>query len=420
MRVASTWLVLLVGLGLVTPAWAAFDDFSEDRAPTRFELLAQGLALVFKGELELALWDLEGKGGPGYDSPTDMRTLGTRSPIVEVGAFRLAVRLGIDESLWVNSVLEMTPRLAYLGAVWVDYREDGPAWLNHHVELGYQVPIVKIDRRTERYPLIGTIYWREPELHVAYEALFRLGAQATIEVGTSLAMMRPLSFKGVQGASTQAGTINVLSYGPAQSYSGNSPVVGGRVRAELWGAFVDAWAFVGKLAAREGTDVLISGFSAYRDLPAFSGESDGGDFHWWGGRVGYAKHGLLAFAEAIASREDLLERWGAYGQVSYRFVLGARWLHTLEPLVRYEIYRILGTTEVLPSGRALRSPAPINAVTWDFEAVTLALISEVYRDLLTVRLEYFMVAERNGVPALDIADEPLRNDELMLQLELRF
>jgi len=52
--------------------------------------------------------------------------------------------------------------------------------------------------------------------------------------------------------------------------------------------------------------------------------------------------------------------------------------------------------------------------------LTLALITDVYRDLFKIRVEYSFLREHNGVPGQGVGDAPLRNDELMVQLELRF
>jgi len=405
------------------PATASFDEFADHVSPRHFALRAGALTLAIKGELEVELHDLEGEGGPGYDSPTDTRTIGTRSPFVEIDSFWLALRLGIGESLGVFSVIEFTTRAARVGAVWVDFRATAPGWLDHHLELGYNTPIVAIDRRTERYPLLGTIYWREPELHLAYTADFALGAHVHLTAAASLAMMRPLDFAGVQESTSQRGTINVLAYGAAAPFSGNGPVGGGRLRLTVYGAFLEGFGFGGRLAAEGGTDVLRSGFPSYRDLDGYdTATAHGGPFFWAGGRVGYDGHGAHAVVEAAVSREDLLLRWGLYAQASYQIELLREhdWLASVEPVVRYEIVRIVDAAKVQASGRALRSTAVINAVSWDWDILTLGVIVEIYRNILRLRCEYAFVWETNGVPDLGVATAPFRNDELLVHLEVRF
>jgi len=401
---------------------AAFDEFSDKRSPTSFMLTAKDLTLVIKGELELELHDIEGSGGPGHDSPTDKKTLGTRSPFVEIDGFWLALRVGVGQHIGVFSVLEFRPDGAGVGAVWADARWTGPARFAHHVEAGYHTPIVKIDRRTERYPLIATAFWRESELHLAYEARARLAHRVQLDLGASLAMMRPLDLAGVQESESQAGTINVLGLGPARTLSGGGPVGGGRLGLDVYGAFLEGFGFVGRLAAEGGTDVLRSALPNYRHLDAYHEGNAYGDFFWAGGRVGYRGQGVHAWVEGIVSREDLLRRWGAYAQASFRIPLPVPgdWLPAIEPLVRVETFRIIGGDRVQASGHALRSTAPANAASWDHDALTLALIFEVFRDLFRVRVEYSFLRERNGVPGLDVSNEPFRNDELLVQLELRF
>ena len=404
-------------------ARASFDEFSDEQRPAHFELnTGHQLSLAIKGELKLGLHDIEGSGGPEHDSPTDTLTLGTRSPHIELDSFWLALRLGFSKHLNVNTLLEFSTSRASLSAVWIDFRTEAPKRLFHRAEIGYQTPIVAIDRRSERYALAATSYWKSPEFHLAYEGAFFFTPKIHLELGLSIAMMRPLTFSGVQQSNFQSGTINVLSYGPAKSFSGNGPVGGGRLRIEAYGAFLEAFGFIGKLAAQSGTDMLRSGFPNYRTLKGYSTASAlSGDFHWFGGRLGFWGKRLKVFAEIVASREDLLDRFGAYAQISYALALPflGKWLCSVEPLVRLETMRILGSTEA-KDGVALRSPAMINAVSWDWNAVTAALALEVFDDLVFLRFEYYVLLEKNGVPALGIDESPFANNELLIQLSLRF
>jgi len=303
-------LCLVVMAGSMAGPAGAFDEFSDQTSPTHFMLRAKDLTLILKGELELELHDIEGRGGPGHDSPTDTKTLGTRSPFVEIDSLWLALRVGIGQHLGVFSVLEFRPDGAGVGAVWADARFTAPGWFEHHVEAGYHTPIVKVDRRTELYPLIATAFWREPELHLAYEARLRLAPRIHLDLGTSLAMMRPLALAGVQDSRSQAGTINVLGLGPADTMSGNGPVGGGRLALDIYGAFIEGFGFVGRLAAEGGTDVLRSALPNYRYLDGYHEGNAYGDFFWAGGRMGYHGHGVHAWVEGLYSRQDLLDRWG--------------------------------------------------------------------------------------------------------------
>ena len=270
---------------------------------------------------------------------------------------------------------------------------------------------------------MATAHWREPELHAAWEGRFYLGENTTLELGLSLAMMRPLGFAGVLDSTSQPGTINILGDGPAKPFSGNGPVGGGRILFQSHGVFLDAFAFLGKLADEGGVNVLTSGFGAYRDLPGYDGNGDANrDYLWYGARAGYESDGLRFHGEALRSHVGLLRRFGLLGQASFAFSPREPDLlfHTFEPLIRWEWLALEDSTRMLGSGRALRSPALIDAIAWDYQIWTFALNTSVYRKLVLLRLEYAIIHEENGVPALSLPNSPIRNNEFMAQLELRF
>lgn len=415
-------LVLLLCTAGPSAAWAAFDEFADGYSPKNFELRAEHLTLVLKGEVELELHDLEGRGGPGFDSVTDTRTLGTRSPFVEIDTFWLAPRVVFPNGMAVYSILEFTPRAAGVTAVWFDGRVRWPEVIEHHLEIGFHTPFVKIDRRTERYPLIATMYWRESEIHAVYEGRWQAAEQVALQLGLSAALMRPITFSSVQDGNSHRGSINVVSYGAARPFSGNAPVWGAKLELEAFGFGATGFAYLGQLASEAGTDELRNNFGNYTSLEGGADEVLDRTFYWYGGRLSYDRYGVHAVAELIASRESLLRRWGAYVQASYEVHLfdPATVFHTLEPVVRYEIYRIRDADRVGPSGAALRSPAPSQAVTWDYHIVTAGLVAVIYRDIVRARVEYAWVRENNSVAGLGIANEPIRNDELLVQLEVRF
>jgi hypothetical protein len=404
---------------LVAARARAYDEFDDRTSDANFVLHAGDSSLTLKGELEVELHDLEGKGGPGHDSPTDTRTIGTRSPFVEIDQFWLAPRLQLGPYFAVYAVLEFEAAASRVGAAWCDVRVRAPDDVAHHLEVGYNAPFIKLDRRSERYPLIGTIYWREPEMHAAYDLSWASG-ELRLQGGLSVAMTRPLGFSAVQESSAQRGTVNVLAYRPGRVYSGTTATYGAKLFASYAGVFAEAFAMSGRLADEAGTDELRLGFANYQFMPGEPRKARAARFA--GGRVGYEGFGVHAWAEAIASQEGLLERRGGYAQLSYELVLrpDADLFHTIEPLLRYETYRLRDGTRVQPNGIALRSPALSEAPTWDFEVVTAAVKLSAYRRLVSLRLEYYWVAEHNGVRALGIPATPFKNDELLAQVEVRF
>ena len=62
----------------------------------------------------------------------------------------------------------------------------------------------------------------------------------------------------------------------------------------------------------------------------------------------------------------------------------------------------------------------IDAVAWDWEIWTFALIADLHRHFAKLRIEYALINEDNGVSQLDLPSEPFLNNELVVQLELRF
>ena len=90
------WVALLPW----TPTAAATpDDFADHLAAPHFSWeTSEGLELVLKGQARLSLRDIEGRGGPGFDSITDTRTIGTRSPTAGLDDATLATRLSLPDA----------------------------------------------------------------------------------------------------------------------------------------------------------------------------------------------------------------------------------------------------------------------------------------------------------------------------------
>ncbi len=357
------------------------------------------IAVELSGELELELVDIEGEGGPGFDSVTDTRTLGTRSPTVRLDTARVVVRARHVAGLGGALSVDLRPRGLYVGVATIDFERWGQRlWAGLDRPLpsaGRNHPLPSADRRTERYPLIAAAYWREPGLAAGWSG--RFGA---FEVGTSVGIRRPLDLSPVSEAPA-SGTLNVVGYGQARSFSGNGPVVGGYLGLSAHGVTALGFGFVGPLSAEGGTDVLRSALPRYRDLPP---AAEGTPAWWAGGRFGYDGFGVHVLVEAIASAEDRLSRVGTWAQLAYRVpVRDGAWMPWLLPLVRWERTWMNGAD-------VLRGHAPAHAAGWEWRIWTLALIAEVYRELLRVRVEYALVAESHSLP----------NDELLMHLEVRF
>lgn len=416
-------LPLLVAL---LPASAlAWDPFDDTQQPPHFELVDGELRLALKGELSLAFHDLEGEGGPGHDSNTDTRTIGTRSPYVELSGFTLVPRLTLTPGLAVNTQLRFTPDDTRVAATWFDAQVEAGG-LDHHVEVGFRPPFAARDPHATREPLAATAWWSAPEMHVVYEAGVRFGPERGDGMGDALGASaglsagfgRPLGFAPVQASRAQRGTINVLAYDAGRVFSGNAPVYGARARFSAWGAYVEAFGFLGELADESGTDQLRASLAGYASVPG--GGQGNHTSRWGGGRLGYDDGRAHAVVEGVYGAEGALRRYATDAELAWRFVLhDGAWFTAVEPIARVDAYRILDSTRV-HGGQALRSPALSQAATWDWTVYTAGVAVPVFRDLLLLRAEYDVIAEANDVPALGYDGLDFKNDELRIELRLRF
>lgn len=398
----------------------AFDEFDTEHAPPRFTLNYKDFTLEIKGRARIGLHDLQGEGGPEFDSPTDTATIGTRSPFVELDSFELAFRLNWRELFWINANVDFQTDNTALSAIYFEYKQVLEAWFSHGAELGYQNSIIATHRHTVRYPLIAINYWKNPEYHAAYGARFDFSDEMSLALYASLSMTRPLKSEPIHGSSTYAGSLKTLSYGSAKAFSGNSAAGSALIRFSAYGMMLEGFGFIGKIPTKNGINSLVSDFPYYRALPEFNAEKNESLVWWAGGRIAYDGYGFHAMAEAIASQEQLIKRAGMYAQTSYTYERDSSYFNTFEFLVRYEQTWLFDSTNLIDSMHAFRSPELNNAITWDHKIITLAARINLIEDILSMRVEYNFFLEENGVPNLDIANENFDDNELLIQLEARY
>jgi hypothetical protein len=397
----------------------AWDPFDDAESPSHFELVDGDMKLALKGELSLTFHDLEGEGGPGNDSNTDTRTIGTRSPFIELSGFTLAPRLTLTPGLSVNTELRFTPEDAQVAATWFDGRAETGDF-EHHVEIGFRPPLANRDPHATREPLAATAWWSAPEMHAAYEAGQKFGEDDDFawSAGVSAAMGRPLGFAPVQASHAQRGTINLLAYDAGRVYSGNAPMYGARARFQAFGAYVEAFGFLGELADESGTDQLRASLAGYPSLP--DGEQSNHTSRWGGGRVGYDGHGAHVVVEGVYGAEGALaplrrgRRAGLAFRPARRRLVHGRRAHRAGGRVSHP------GQHPGPRRPSAAFPALSQAATWDWTLYTAGVAVPVFRDLLRLRLEYDVVTEANDVPALNESGLDFRNDELRAELRLRF
>lgn len=418
-RLIIAFMGVCASFGLMGDAFA-FDEFDAEHAPARFVLNYEDLSLEIKGRARLGLHDIQGSGGPEYDSQTDTATIGTRSPFVELDSFDLSFRLNWNQLIWFNTNISFYTDSTSLSAIYFEYEQTLTDWYGHGVEVGYLSPVVATDRHTIRYPLIAAAYWKNPEYHIAYGAKFIVSEETHFSLYASASFMRPLRTEPIHGSPTYAGAYSTLSYGSAKPYSGNSSSGTFLARFYTHGFFAEGFGQIGDIVTAKGLDTLISAYPYYRALDGYNA-GDVRAFVWWAGaRVAYNGYGVHVMVEAIASKEHLIRRVGTYAQASYIFVRDSDYLNAFELLARYEAAWTLDSTEVQQTGKTLRTPDINNAISWDHQIVTLAARVRIVKDILTLRVEYSFFFEDNGVSALDYKQNDVDDNELLIQIEARY
>jgi hypothetical protein len=284
-------------------------------------------------------------------------------------------------------------------------------------------PFIADDLHTARTSLSERAYWSHSEAHAVLEVSY-IGPTLSIETGLSAAVMRPLGSSAINDASQRRGTISLLTYNKARAFSGNAPIFGAKVGAALgeWSALI--FGYFGELASEGGLDELRNRIAGFALLPGYDAEDPHAQSSsaWWGGlRINGKLGGLHVRLEGLRSRESLLFRNILSGQLGYIWDLGSSTLpQTIGLRLRGERYRIEGADDALSSTRSLRSPDPSQAISWDYDVVTIAFASRLYRRLLWARIEHTLIREMNGSRALGRANSSVKNDETTLGLELRF
>lgn len=398
----------------------AFDEFDAEHAPARFSLSYEELSLEIKARARLGLHDLQGRGGPEYDSQTDTATIGTRSPFVELDSFDLSFRLNWNKLIWFNANLSFYTDSTALSAIYFEYEQEIASWYAHGLEAGYLSSVVATDRHTVRYPLIATEYWKNPEYHVAYGAKFRISGDSAFSAVASASFMRPLRTEPIHGSPTYAGAYSTLSYGSAKPYSGNSAAGTFLLKIFSHGFWAEGFGQIGEIVSAKGLDTLISAYPYYRSLDGYN-SGDTRAFVWWAGaRIGYNGYGAHFMAEAIASQEHLIRRAGMYAQASYSFSRDSDYFNNFELLARYEAAWTLDSDKIQKTGNTLRTPDINNAISWDHQIVTLAARMRIVKDILSLRLEYSFFVEKNSVKALNYNQLDIDDNELLIQIEARY
>ena len=403
---------VLLSLG---SAMATVNDFADEFSASRFVLeVPDGSSIVLKGLSQFSLRDIEGRGGPGYDSITDTRTVGTRSPSVGLDVSMLAASLILRGGWQWNMQLGFSQSSAWTDAAWLEWSGGGEK-IDLSFEAGHHHTVVARHEWGARRSLGSRVYWGSPEEHFVGELSTELGA-VRISSAVSIAMMRPLGASTLNDGGDQAGTLAALSYDDARIFSGNTPVLGGLFMAGLGPAELTFFGFKGGLAEQGGINELFNRMANYSSL---SGDTSSNNFNWWGGRFDLDGDLGQFVSEAVFSTEGLLNRRLLQGEARARIKSIER-LESVEPWVRYEELTIIDGDEMVESGLPFRSVATSQAITWDWTVYTAGLSVWWSNRWVALHVEYAVILEENGAEDLSVENEPIANNEMTMQLELRF
>ena len=394
---------------------ATTNDFSDEYAATRFVFLSpDGSTLSLKGQSMFSFRDIEGAGGPGYDSITDTRTIGTRSPSVGLEDSMLAAELALSSGWSWHLQLAFSTTSAYADAAWVEWSRTAGI-INVSLEVGHHHSVVARHEWGARESLGSRVYWGSSEEHLVGEASMSLGGVYLRWIG-SLGMMRPLGAVTLNDGGDETGTLSALSYDSSRTFSGNSPVVGGVVMAEAGPFALSLFGFMGTLAEQGGVSELYNRMANYSSL---SGDTNATDFYWWGGRSDSDGELGQLIVEIVSSREGLLERRLLQAEARYK-IKSVMNFSSIEPWARFENLTILDGDLEVEGGIPFRSAATSQAITWDWTVYTLGASFRWPGRWVAVHVEHSLILEANGSEALSIDNEPIANNETTMQLELRF
>lgn len=359
-----------------------------------------GICMALAGKLELEFVDMEGAGGFENQQGADRTLIDNRSPHFQLDKFVLNPRIYFSRYLSTQAELRFEQSETFVESATINAElPDIAGRLKGRFEFGLQEPFVKPDRRTEIYPLIGRSVWRRSEFHVTYEGSFSF-ADDRVDLfwGAVIAQMRPLTWDDV---AEDSGQIDILQYGQARLTEGIDFGYGGKAGLRLVGAELMYFGFKGQLSNRYDMDVLINELTGYSNL----GNRYKDTFYWHGGRFTFDRWNAYLIGEIISSQEGELKRRGFYAQASYRIRIFKNQdipFHTVEPLFRYGQLNLTN----LPA-------AASDPHTWDHENITLALLSNLFRDYILLKIEYYFLRETTG-------SAKIRNNEILAQLRVQF
>ncbi|MFH1739283.1 MAG: hypothetical protein ABIH23_09785 [bacterium] len=336
--------------------------------------------LEIGGELQLEYRDTQKE----TDSPAGM----TADPYgqFQIDHMRLSPRVRFTDDLILEADFDAGQQATS------DLQEVYLLWKNLPLDseftIGQQKKFFRPKRKTESYPLAGTAFWHDRDLGVTWRGeVDPFYAYASVMNGLRLhndEIGEDESFPIVGDDLDDLKASEDKEVGLGLGWKGKSKDWG-----ELDLMLFGLWDELSKDDRQ-----FLSRLPGYRFL------GDGDDRNRYGANMEYQLSGWNLFSQYITSEDGALERDTWYAQTSYKIKSKLKYLQSIEPLIRYGELNL----DI--------DPFPTNSMLWDRQQWTLALIFEILEDI-SLRTEYTINEEDTG-------DGDIRNNEALIQLELRF
>jgi len=338
-------------------------------------LSLKGARFEIGGELELE-----------FINTQDDAFISEPEPHFQLDKFVLLPKVHLSDNATLEAELEFTQSSVKVVVGTLTF-SDLP--LDSELKIGLDCRFIAPSRKTEGYPLNGNAFWRDEELGLTWSTK-REPFYGILSVSQGL----ELDSRGVgEDNSYRMLHDNVL----VGSYGGVKEVGVGLGFAQELGR-LGAVDVLGFGFFNELSDADVAFLKA--NLSGYTSNDD--EQHRAGLNLDYDLGNFNFFTQYIAARDGDLSRYGWYVQPSYKVTLPVKWKYfkTHDFLVRYGRYDV-------DAPKSFGLPA-----TWDREELMFAVISEVMKNV-KLKTEYSINDEKTGSGAA-------RNDELLMQLEVRF
>ncbi len=369
------------------PVW---NRFGFDGAATSTHATGQAKSRVeITVGAQLMYLDVDGPGGfSNRDADTIRPT--TRSPYVELDRATFDARGHITPWMHARIRLRGDDNGARIDRAYLQAEPIGKLLM---LRGGYDLPLQRVDRRTNTWGPLGGAFWRGQQYTLG--AMLRLDDAVYLRVAPSVQFQRPLG----DDYPTNDEALPALTFIDANPGESNPLEAGGLAMVGAFGASVGGFGFVGEL--RDNEDVLF----LQRLFPTYelAGDPDSRTSRWYGGRFVFDRFGIWVHAEKIWAVQGLLQREGHEVTASYtqRFEVSGQHIE-LEPIARYSVLDIKNF------------PAEYQVPeTWDREQLLFGMLIRPHR-FIELKVERVLQGERAGTSRE--GKTSVENDELLVML----